>query len=293
LREIEGYSIMVTWVSAMKFKITTLSENHVAPSGKNLIAEHGLSFYIAAGKRRILFDTGQNLAITHNAEVLDIDLSKIDAVVLSHGHYDHTGGLKSLLTCNCSCRLYAHPDVFSPKVKAKDTNYKYIGIPIKKDYIEERVLDLRLSKTSEEIAPGIKTSGEIPLKNDFEQVESGFYTKNGNQIYPDILADDQALILESNQGTVVLLGCSHRGVINTLTHVVSLTGKSQIHCILGGLHLGKASDRKLKKIIDKLREFDIDKIGVGHCTGIRAFIALSNAFKENVFFNYVGNVMEF
>lgn len=277
----------------MKFKITTLSENHVARSGKNLIAEHGLSFYIAAGKRRILFDTGQNLAIAHNAGVLDIDLGRIDAVVLSHGHYDHTSGLKSILECNCSCSLYAHPDVFAQKIKGKDSDWKYIGIPIDRDEFETKGIDLKLSRISEDIVPGIRTTGEIPLKNHFEQVENGFYIKTGNQINPDILADDQALILDSDQGIVVLLGCSHRGVINTLTHVVNLTGKSKIYCILGGLHLGKASDQKLQKIIGHLREFDIDKIGVGHCTGIRAFFALSNAFKEKVFLNTVGKEMEF
>ena len=157
--------------TAMKFKITTLSENHVARSGKNLIAEHGLSFYIAAGKRRILFDTGQNLAIAHNAGVLDIDLSRIDAVVLSHGHYDHTSGLKSILECNCSCSLYAHPDVFAQKIKGKDSDWKYIGIPIDRDEFETKGIDLKLSRISEEIVPGIRTTGEIPLKNHFEQVE--------------------------------------------------------------------------------------------------------------------------
>ena len=277
----------------MKFKITTLSENHVAQSGKKLIGEHGLSIYIAAGKRRILFDTGQDLAIAHNAGVLNIDLSRIDAVVLSHGHYDHTGGLKSLLERNCSCSLHAHPDVFAQKIKGKDADWKYIGIPIPRDVFEPTGIDLKLSKTSEEIAPGIKTTGEIPLNNNFEQVETGFYIKTGNHIGQDILADDQALILDSDQGTVVLLGCSHRGVINTLTHVVNLTGKSRIHCILGGLHLDKASDQKLQKIIDHLRGFDVDKIGVGHCTGNRAFLALSNAFKEKVFLNTVGMEMEF
>jgi len=122
---------------------------------------------------------------------------------------------------------------------------------------------------------------------------AGFYIKTGNHIGQDILADDQALILDSDQGTVVLLGCSHRGVINTLTHVVNLTGKSRIHCIMGGLHLNKASDQKLQKIIDHLRGFDVDKIGVGHCTGNRAFLALSNEFKEKVFLNTVGKEMEF
>ena len=109
----------------------------------------------------------------------------------------------------------------------------------------------------------------------------------------DTLADDLALMLDTDKGLVVLLGCSHRGVINTLNHVVKLSGKNKIYAILGGLHLGKASDSKLRKIIDHLHVFGLEKIGVGHCTGMNAFLALSNEFKDRVFLNTVGNSMEF
>jgi 7,8-dihydropterin-6-yl-methyl-4-(beta-D-ribofuranosyl)aminobenzene 5'-phosphate synthase len=277
----------------MQFKITTLCENFVAQSGKKLLGEHGLSFYIETERRKILFDTGQNLAISNNAEVLGIDLGQIDAVVLSHGHYDHTGGLKSLLQCNHRFALYGHPDVFGRKLKGADTEYKYIGSPIKKEEIENSGIALKLTSAAEKIAPGIMTTGEIPLKNDFEQVESGFLVQASRQRKPDTLADDQALILDTHQGIMVLLGCSHRGVINTLNRVVELTGKNEIHAIFGGLHLAKASDMKLLKVMDQLHAFGLQKIGVGHCTGFRAIQALSTAFKDRVFLNTVGNVMEF
>ncbi len=135
------------------------------------------------------------------------------------------------------------------------------------------------------------TTGEIPLENDFEGQESVFFIQKDNEITPDDLADDQALILDTDKGLVVLLGCSHRGVINTLNHVVRLTGKRTVHAILGGLHLGKAPDLKLRKIIDHLAGFELEKIGVGHCTGPRAFVALSKEFPGRVFLNTVGNVM--
>jgi 7,8-dihydropterin-6-yl-methyl-4-(beta-D-ribofuranosyl)aminobenzene 5'-phosphate synthase len=279
----------------MRFKITTLSENYVAQSGKNLIGEHGLSFYIETERHRILFDTGQNLALANNASVLGVELSQIDSVVLSHGHYDHTGGLKSLLQHNKNFALYGHPDVFSRKVKGADDEYKYIGIPIEKKEIENRGIALKLTTAAEKIVTGIMTTGEIPLKNDFEQVESGFFiqTQTGPHLEADTLADDQALILDTGKGIVVLLGCSHRGVINTLNRVADLSGKNKIHAILGGLHLGKTSDLKLKKMMDHLHAFGLQKIGVGHCTGYRAILALSNEFKDRVFLDTVGNVMEF
>ena len=154
--------------------------------------------------------------------------------------------------------------------------------------LENRGVALKLSRHPMEIAPGVMTSGQIELANDFEEVESGFFLKNENEITHDTLLDDQCLILETAKGLVVLLGCSHRGVVNTLHHVAELKGSNKIHAILGGLHLGKASDGKLSKLIAHLQGFDLKMIGVGHCTGPRAFLALANEFKDRVFFNTVG-----
>jgi len=277
----------------MNFTITTLVENTVAQSGQALLAEHGLSFYIEAGDRKILFDTGQNLAISNNARVLGIDLKQIDTVVLSHGHYDHSGGLQSVLESNRNFALYGHPDVFSPKVKKTNGNYKYIGIPVAKNDIVNCGISLNLEREPVKVAPGVVTSGEIALENDFEDVESDFFLKKENEITRDTLADDQCLILETAKGLVVLLGCSHRGVINTLNHVARIKGTDNIHAILGGFHLGKAPNAKLAKIIEHLRGFDLNMVGVGHCTGPRAFLALANEFKDRAFLNTVGSVFEF
>jgi 7,8-dihydropterin-6-yl-methyl-4-(beta-D-ribofuranosyl)aminobenzene 5'-phosphate synthase len=277
----------------MHIKITTLVDNAVAQSGKALLGEHGLSFYIEAGDRRILFDTGQNLALSNNARVLGIDLKTIDTVVLSHGHYDHSGGLQSILESNRHFTLYGHPDVFSPKVKKVKDGYKYIGIPVEKSDIVNRGISLQLDRNPIEIVPGVMTSGEIALENDFERVEANFFLKQDQAVIADRLADDQALIVDTRKGVVVLLGCSHRGVVNTLTHVARLKNTRKIHAIFGGLHLGKASDDRLSKIIKHLRGFDLEMVGLGHCTGPRAFLALANAFKGRVFFNTVGTVMKF
>jgi len=276
----------------MKFKVTTLCENNIGHGSQNLIGEHGLSFYIEAENRRILFDTGQNLGIANNAEVLGIDLSRIDTVVLSHGHYDHSSGLKSLLDCNTDFTLCAHPDVFSPKVRGAGDGHKYIGIPVDRNVLEQKGVKIQFDQDPVSLAPGITTTGTIPLSNEFEAVGSEFYLKNGDDFTADILADDRALILDTAKGLVVVLGCSHRGVINTLNHVTQIAGRNTIHAILGGLHLGKASDEKLANIIDHLHTFGLDKIGVGHCTGPKAFVALANAFGDKVFLNTVGSVME-
>ena len=277
----------------MKFKITTLCENNIGHGSQNLMGEHGLSFFVEADDRCILFDTGQNLGLANNARVLGIDLGRIDTVVLSHGHYDHSSGLKSLLDCNNSFTLCAHPDVFGPKLRGAGENHKYIGIPVDRQLLEDNGVTIKLDKDSVSIAPGIVTTGEIALENTFEAVEPEFYLKTGADYPPDTLADDRALILDTAKGLVVLLGCSHRGVVNTLNHITRITGRNSIYGILGGLHLGKASEEKLAKIVGHLRGFGLEKIGLGHCTGPKAFVALSNAFKEKVFLNTVGSVMKF
>jgi 7,8-dihydropterin-6-yl-methyl-4-(beta-D-ribofuranosyl)aminobenzene 5'-phosphate synthase len=277
----------------MNYKITTLCENNIGHGSQNLMGEHGLSFYVEADNRHILFDTGQNLAIANNAGVLGIDLGRVDTVVLSHGHYDHSSGLKSLLGCNRDFTLHAHPDAFDPKLRRAGDKHKYIGIPLDRNTLEQKGIKIQLDKEPSLIAPGITTTGEIALKNDFEAVEADFYLKKGDDYPADTLADDRALILDTQKGLVVLLGCSHRGVVNTLDHVTQVAGRNTIHAIMGGLHLGKASDEKLARIVDHLRAFGLEQIGLGHCTGPKAFVALSNAFKERVFLNTVGNVIEF
>jgi len=278
----------------MDFRITTLVDNSVSLSGSQLIGEHGLSVYIETENTRILFDTGQNVALAHNARMLDIDLSRIDAVVVSHGHYDHTGGLEHLLKKNTAFSLYAHPDIFDDKLRSRKSGaYKKIGIPLDKNIFDNTDVQIRLSKDTAEIARGVFTSGEIPQKNDFESIESQFFVQRDGEIIPDPLADDQAVILDTQKGLVVLLGCSHRGVINTLNHVDRLFPENKIHAIIGGLHLGKTSDAKLNKIIDHLRAFELEKIGVSHCTGTKAMLALFERFKDKVFVNSVGTVNVF
>lgn len=277
----------------MNFKITTLCENNIGHGSQNLIGEHGLSLCVETGDRRVLFDTGQNLGLANNADVLGVDLSRIDTVVLSHGHYDHSSGLKSLLDCNTDFALHAHPGVFGSKQRMAGDNYKYIGIPLERKDLEQKGIRIQLDTDSVPIAPGMTTTGEIPLENDFEAVEPDFFIKGGSKYSADTLPDDRALILDTEKGLVVLLGCSHRGVVNTLVHVTQITGRQKIHAILGGLHLGKASVEKLKKIADHLQAFGLEKIGVGHCTGPKAFVALANQFKDRLFLNTVGNVMEF
>jgi 7,8-dihydropterin-6-yl-methyl-4-(beta-D-ribofuranosyl)aminobenzene 5'-phosphate synthase len=278
----------------MKIQITTLVENTVGIGGsRELIGEHGLAFLIEASQRRILFDTGQYLALENNARVLGRDLTAVDAVVLSHGHYDHTGGLKDLLKINSNFTLHAHPDVFTRKFIRQKGRYREIGIPVTEDDLITKGVKIMLKTAPAEIAAGIITTGEIAQTSEFESVAEGFFVEKSGRKIPDTLADDQALILKTGKGIVVVLGCSHRGVINTLKQVKNLTGEKRIHAVMGGLHLVKTGGDTLATIIDHLQEFDIEKIVVGHCTGIHAVQALYARFGDQVVFNTVGNTTTF
>jgi 7,8-dihydropterin-6-yl-methyl-4-(beta-D-ribofuranosyl)aminobenzene 5'-phosphate synthase len=242
---------------------------------------------------RLLFDTGQYLALENNARILDIRLAEIDSVVLSHGHYDHTGGLTHLLNCHSHFSLYAHPDVFARKLRKHKGRYREIGIPIKKNDLAKSGVELVLDSAPVEITPGILTTGEIPLEYEFEAVAKGFFVDKGGRKIHDALADDLALILKTGKGPVVVLGCSHRGVINTLSHVQNILGEKRIYAVLGGLHLVKTAGKKLETIIRHLKRFGLQKIVVGHCTGNHALQQLYHQFKDKVILNTVGNVITF
>ncbi|MEW5947030.1 MAG: MBL fold metallo-hydrolase [bacterium] len=277
----------------MKFKATTIVENTVLVS-KGLIGEHGLSFLIETEDKKILFDTGQGTAIVNNMTKIGHSAKDIATAVLSHGHYDHTGGLRSLLGAGAQFELIAHPDVFSEKVAPyPGKGIIPIGIPITREELIKNGITMRLERDSTQIAPGITTTGEIPMKTDFEKIEPVLLVRENGKEKPDPLADDQALILDTENGIVVLLGCAHRGVVNTLNRAAEITGKTKIHAIMGGLHLERAPEAQIEKTIAALREFDPKTIGFAHCTGIRAAIPLINAFGNRVFQSSVGMVANF
>jgi len=271
----------------MGTKITTLVENTVTAGLVPLLGEHGLSFLVECDGKPILFDAGQGLALPGNARSLGVDLKSIDTVVLSHGHYDHAKGLKPLAEINGGFRVIGHDAIFEEKLACLGTDCFPIGIGSTRAELDQLGIDFQLSKEPVEIAPGVMTTGEIPFTS-FETVEPMFFKEAAGGRLPDDLPDDNALILDTAQGTVVVLGCAHRGVVNTLHHVAALTGKKKIHAILGGLHLFLADPARLDKVCEALAPFEIDRMIVGHCTGFAAIAALYQKFGNKVTPNSVG-----
>lgn len=274
-----------------KLKITTLVDNN-ALLGSRLWAEHGLSFLIEADGEKILFDTGQSAeVIAHNLDELKEDLSDLKYVVLSHGHYDHTGGLKEIAQRTDNATVFAHPKVFDDKYGKRGAFYKPIGIPFEENNLKNS-FKFHLNEYDSEIIEGIRTTGQIPRVTEFEHVPEMFCIRKNDGYIKDDILDDQALILETQKGIIVILGCTHSGVVNTLLRVKEITGKKEIWGLFGGMHLRAAKEPHLKQTARVLKKYKIQSFGLSHCSGANAFLYFSNVFGETVFLNSAGSVIE-
>jgi len=269
--------------------ITQLAEN--AASTPGLLGEHGASFFIEAEAHCLLLDTGQGLTLRHNAARLGIALERVTAVMLSHGHYDHSGGLDTVIACTGGAiDLYLHPEALAPKF---NRDGRAIGAPIADpESLRSRVRRLILDPGPVEIAPGIQLSGEIPRCHAIEDTGGPFY-RDAARTQIDNLPDDQALIIDTPPGLVVVLGCGHAGLINTLEHVQRLVPGRPIHAVLGGTHLLRASAERLDFTVGALAGFGIQYLAPNHCTGLAASCLLRRHFPDQFHESPTGSVHRF
>jgi 7,8-dihydropterin-6-yl-methyl-4-(beta-D-ribofuranosyl)aminobenzene 5'-phosphate synthase len=262
--------------------ITTLVDNNAS---KNLASEHGLSFWVEYGNKRVLFDTGQTDIIVRNAKLLLVDLALTDAIIVSHGHYDHTGGLAYVLDVAPKTTIYLHTAALKTKFTRRDTNIRDIGMSdFVKDIVRTNVdkKEVVLTEEPTEVSTGLYVTGRIPRVADFEDIDSSFFVDKYCRDV-DELPDDQAMFFDSPKGLVILLGCAHSGVVNTLHYVVKMSGHKRIHAVLGGMHLLNASKGRIERTISVFREYDVQKIGMAHCTGKNAVKQFQRTFPDRCF----------
>ncbi len=249
--------------------VTVLAEN---TAGRlDLIAEHGLSFWIETPGLRVLFDTGPGPGWARNAEALGIDPARAEAVALSHGHYDHTGGLVQALRLAPQARLYLHPGALVNRYSFKTGQPRSIGIP---DAVREAVRGLpvervRWTPTPTLLAPGVGLTGTIPRATGYEDTGGSFYRDEAKR-FPDPIDDDQALWLETSEGVVVVLGCAHAGVVNTLEAIRAHSGGQPFRAVLGGMHLETADETRLYRTVADLKRLEVQALAPCHCTGAAA-----------------------
>jgi 7,8-dihydropterin-6-yl-methyl-4-(beta-D-ribofuranosyl)aminobenzene 5'-phosphate synthase len=278
----------------MKTRITILCENlvgHLVGSG-----EHGFSAFIEMDKGNYLFDTGSGSSIVPNSLILNKDLKSIRKIFLSHGHYDHTGGLSEVLKLKGKVDVHAHPHVFSDRIavfKEEDREIKrFIGIRYKKRYLESLGANFVFNTDFTEVEKGLFLTGEVPRQTNFEKADPRLFSEMDGAMTNDLFLDDQSLILDTDKGIVLILGCAHAGLINIIHHVTNRTGKEKFFAILGGTHLDFLTPEQLEESIKSLKRMEIGKIGVSHCTGMRAAFRLQQEFGDRFFYGCVGSVLE-
>lgn len=275
-------------VKTMKsVEITVLVEDTVHEA--RMRAEHGLSLYIDAGGYRILFDTGASALFLGNAKNLGLHLNDLEALVLSHNHYDHTGGVEFLIDlCSGAPSIFAHPKTFNqsyakpkaggetspPSKAARKIGFPY---PLGLAGLQKRGIELTMNREPLEIHKDIWLSGEVPRKCPFEDVGKRFFL-DPQLTQADNVIDDQALICRTEKGLIVISGCCHSGIVNTLEAVASLFPGIPVCTVVGGFHLLQADAKRIKRSVDFLKSFDPQQVIAGHCTGFDALCSLRRAF---------------
>ncbi|MCG9479397.1 MAG: MBL fold metallo-hydrolase [Actinomycetia bacterium] len=271
--------------------ITILVENCVGLAG--LKAEHGLSVLIETDGQRFLFDCGQTNQLQENASNLGLSLHNLDAVILSHGHYDHSGGLMSIIGKNPGIRVYGHPAVFEKKYISMDGSYRYIGMQYKKEDYEKAGAKFMLSEKSQQIGEEIYSCGFIPRTTEFEQVSPSFFKKVGKNYIEDDIPDDNCLVVQQGKKNILFLGCTHSGIINTLKHVSKTWNMSGFLMVAGGMHLVDKSRQYVENVLGKMEEFNIDKVMPLHCSGLNHLGLFSQYFGSSLNYGSTGKIMRF
>lgn len=274
-------------------KLTTLIENNLRDR-QDLYAEHGLSIHIEIDGKNILFDTGKSGKFIDNARKLNIDLNKLDMVIISHGHYDHSGGLKRLINeVNPKCDLYLGDGFFNPKYSLRQAdNYEYTGNSFDLAFLKEKnVNSIFIKEDLKYLSDNLFVVTNFLSDKAFENTNQTMFLKEDGAYKKDPFADEIAMGIKTHKGLVLVVGCSHAGIVNILETIIKRTGM-KIYAVIGGLHLVKEDDEQINNIIAYLKEKDIKLIAACHCTGKQGETMLRQQLNDKFINNNTGDVLE-
>lgn len=276
--------------------ISILAEDSIA-FDTPFVGRFGLSVLLElkseTSDKAILYDTNSEAApILHNLTVMGKSLANVTTIFLSHCHYDHTDGLAGILdSLGRPVPVVAHPEIFRPCFEINPDGIRHIGIVghNRADY-EEKGAVFTLTRTPLNLMTGVTTSGEIERVTPFEVLED-LYTIVDGEVVQDHERGDAAVFLNFEEGLVIVTGCCHAGIVNTMMHAKKVTGVDKIHAVIGGLHFMDASEEKIEKSIEALGE--VNWIFAGHCTGFDGLRRLANAYGDRFARIHTGSMIHF
>ena len=271
-------------------EIITLIENN-ADYNNELKNEFGLSLFIKDEDISLIFDTGKSGDFIFNAHKLSVPLSEVKHIILSHSHFDHTGGIKKLLNdFNNNFTFHISKTFFEEKHRITGVIQEFLGNNFNEKYLLDRGVKINYITSSEfKLSKNITLFTNFKSMNDFETPTRYYFRKIYDNYILDSMEDEIVLGIDTKKGLLIVCGCSHIGIANIIENIKKRTGK-KIYGIMGGLHLSKASDERIEKVLKYFDECDIDFFGVSHCTGEKVTKILKET-KKNFIYNNTGNIL--
>lgn len=286
----------------MKFRF--LIENKTDNPG--IIAEHGLSIYIEAQGKKILFDAGATSLFMQNAAFMKTELGEVDFAVVSHGHYDHTGGFPMFHKINPTAPIYIHRNALrvSYGMENGQVDKEPCSIAWKDDELKDLSLQLTFTEGRTDITENIAITGTVPVPDDFVPTENFFcvsdvscsdeaFVHNGVILVPDDMSHEQCLVIREPEGLYIFSGCSHRGVINALNAGKSMFPGERVAVMVAGMHLYSASDEDRARVVDEIAAENMDCVMPVHCTGIKAICDLKTRLGDKCIVATAGDEYKF
>lgn len=275
-------------------KITVAMDNTVPISSKRpFLGEHGFSLLIEHEGQRILLDAGQSSAIINNLSLLGVTANSIDMAVISHGHYDHIGGLYHVLShARKKMPVYAHPDIFASRFSTAGDVRQYVGVPYTQDQLTGLGAEWKLNKRPNKLMENLWLSGQVPHVTQYEKGDARLVLQHDGCDCQDEIEDDMSLYYLKGTDLIVVGGCTHSGLVNTVRHGFEVTGATRLAGWIGGTHLGPVSTQQQEQTIDALAEWNPDFVAANHCTGFPMMAALYGRFGAKYISAFVGTVIE-
>jgi len=278
-------------------KVTVVVDNCLLPrSKKPFRAEHGLALLLETGDKKFLFDSGQSEVAVFNLALLGVHPAELDAIILSHGHYDHAGGLAAtLVQAGKKLPVFCHADAFRARYARGGGGVRFVGVPCVKERLASLGAEFCLLRDRYELAPGLIISGPVPRVTAYEKGDASLLAAgpdNSCGSAQDTVPDDMAIYHAGDKGLTVISGCAHAGIINAVRHGLKLTGCGRLHAIVGGTHLGSVSPEQQEATLADLADLKPALVAANHCTGFYMLARLYALFGERFQPAFVGAEFE-